>query len=403
MATAKQQGETGKGFHTKAAHTYLDGDRMNRPLSIPIVQATTHQATSGSELGQLFNAGADTFYTRFGNPTITAAAQKVALLEDAEAALVFSSGMGAITTALLTVLKQGDHVVAQRDIFGQTFIFLDTIARDLGIETDFVDGTDLQAITSAARPNTALIYIETPSNPQLKVVDIKAVARIARERNVPLFVDSTFGSPYLQHPLDLGATLVLHSGTKFLGGHSDLMCGVAAGGAELMAKMRNTQILLGNIMDPQAAWLLLRSLKTLGIRVQRQCDTALELARFLETNEVIEKVHYPWLGSSPYYDLAHRQMAGGGGVLSFQVAGGTAGARALLDGLELIPTATSLGGVESLIELPTDLDFSGEELGTAGAEVQVPSNLVRLSVGLEDPVDLIADLQRGMAAVAALK
>ena len=399
MSASQTPKENARGFHTKAAQTYHDGQRANRPLSIPIVQATTHQVESGEQLGQLFTAGADTFYTRFGNPTVTATARKAALLEGAQEALVFSSGMGAITTALLSVLKAGDHVVAQRDIFAQTFKFLDTIARDLGIATDFVDATDLAQITTAARPETALIYIETPSNPQLKVIDIRSVAAIARKRKVLLFVDSTFASPYIQNPLALGASLVLHSGTKFLGGHSDLLCGVAAGDAPLLARIKEVQILLGNIMDPHAAWLLLRSLKTLGVRVQRQCDTALELARFLDSRPEIARVHYPWLDSSPYCRLAHQQMRGGGGVLSFEMAGGGDAAHTFVDALRLIPTATSLGGVESIIEIPADLDFSSKELGAAGSEVAVDPGLVRLSVGLEDGEDLQADLERGLRAV----
>lgn len=399
MSASQTSKESDQGFHTKAAQTYHDGRRANRPLSIPIVQATTHQVESGEQLGRLFTAGADTFYTRFGNPTVTATARKAALLEGAQDALVFSSGMGAITTALLSVLKAGDHVVAQRDIFAQTFKFLDTIARDLGIATDFVDATDLAQITAAAKPETALIYIETPSNPQLKVIDIRAVAAIARKRKVLLFVDSTFASPYIQNPLALGASLVLHSGTKFLGGHSDLLCGVAAGDAPLLARIREVQILLGNIMDPHAAWLLLRSLKTLGVRVQRQCDTALELARFLDSRPEITRVHYPWLDSSPYSQLAHQQMRGGGGVLSFEMAGGGEAAHTFVDALRLIPTATSLGGVESIIEIPADLDFSSKELGAAGSEVAVDPGLVRLSVGLEDGEDLQADLERGLRAV----
>lgn len=390
---------TSLGFHTRASQTYTDGRRENRPLSVPILQSTNFQTSSSKELGELFKSKANTFYARFGHPTLAAAAQKVALLEGAEDALVFPSGMGAITTALLAVLKAGDHVVSQRAIFAQTFNFLDQMARAYGVETTFVDPATPEEMERALRPNTALLYIETPSNPLLRVVDIQAVARIAQQRGSALFVDSTFASPFVQNPLALGATLVLHSGTKYLGGHSDLMCGVAAGSARLIRRIQDAQILLGNIMDPHAAWLLLRSLKTLGIRVQRQCDTALAVAQFLESQEGVIAVHYPWLESSPYCALARQQMRGGGGVASFEVEGGLSGARAFLDALQLIPVASSLGGVETVIEIPYELDFSEEELGEAAAQTGISPGLIRLAVGIEDVADLTDDLSRGVAAL----
>jgi methionine-gamma-lyase len=387
------------GFHTRAAKTHLDGKKERRPLTIPILQATNFQAESSESLGALFKEGADTVYVRFGHPTLTAAAEKVAALEGAEAAQVFGSGMGAITTALLTALKAGQHVVAQRQIFAQTFIFLDTMARSFGVETDFVDATKTDEVVQALRPNTALIYIESPSNPLLQLVDIRTIAEIARQRGIPLFVDSTFASPYLQNPLAMGANLVLHSGTKFLGGHSDVMCGIAAGDAMFIRQMRDTQILLGSVLDPNSAWLLLRGIKTLGVRVQRQSDNALRIARFLETQEGIRVVRYPWLEGSPFYDLAKEQMRAGGGMLSFEVEKGLTGARAFLDSLELIPVATSLGGVETIIEIPFDLDFSEEEIGDASKETEITPGLIRLSVGIEDIEDLMEDLKRGLKAL----
>jgi len=384
------------GFHTRAVQTYHDGKKENRPLSTPIQRATTFQAASSESHGILFRDRTDTLYTRFGNPTLSAAEEKMALLEKAESALVFGSGMGAITTLLLTFLESGDQVVAQREIFAQTFTFLDRLARSLGIETDFVDSTRTEEVVEAIRPNTKLIYIETPSNPLLQVVDIQATADIAAERGAMLIVDSTFASPYLQNPLALGATLTLHSGTKFLGGHSDVMCGVVAGAADLIRRIRETQILLGTILDPHAAWLLLRGIKTLGARVQRQCDNAIEVARFLASQKGIKAVHYPWLEGSPYHDLAKKQMRGGGGVLSFEVTGDLEGARNFLSALELIPVATSLGGVETVIEIPFELDFCSQELGEAAEETGINPSLIRLSVGIEDIDDLIGDLKRGI-------
>ena len=390
------------GFQTRAAKTYLDGLSRNRPLNVPIEQTTNFQVATSTELGGLFRNRAERVYTRFGHPTLAAVARKVASLEGAEAALLFSSGMAAITTSLLATLAPGDHVVAQREIFGQTFTFLDRMARSFGIETDFVDATRPEEIEQALRPETKLIYIETPSNPLLKIVDIEAVATIARRRGLALFVDGTFASPYLQSPLALGVTLSLHSGTKFLGGHSDVLCGVVSGGRALIDRIQETQVLLGGVPDPHAAWLLLRGIKTLGLRVQRASDTAFDLARFLDSREEIVAVHYPWLSGTPHYTLARRQMQGGGGVLSFEVAGGLTGARAFLDSLSLIPIATSLGGVESVIEIPAELDFSADELGDAAAATGVRPGLIRLSVGIEDETDLREDLQRGLAAVQRL-
>jgi len=390
-----------KGFDTRAAHTYLDGKRQSRPLSPPIVRATTYQAETSEVQGRLLRDGADTLYTRMGNPTLTAAAAKVADLENAERALVFGSGMGAITTTLLTFLVSGDHVVAQREIFAQTYTFLDRKARALGIETTFVDSTRAGEIAAAIRPETKLIYIETPSNPLLQIVDIRAVAEIARERDLLLLVDSTFASPVLQNPLDLGADLVLHSGTKYLGGHSDVLCGAVAGADALVGPIRETQILLGTILDPQAAWLLLRGMKTLGVRVRRQCDNALAVARFLAGRQGVLAVHYPGLEGSPYHDLARAQMRGGGGVLSFEVEGGLKAARRLVDALRLIPVATSLGGVETVIEIPAELDFGADELGEDAGREDIRPGLIRLSAGIEDVDDLLTDLERGLGALSS--
>ena len=391
------------GFNTQAVKTYLDGLREHRPLGVPIAQTTNFQFASSQALGEAFHdrLHAPPVYTRFGHPTLAAAEAKLARLEGGDAAVVFDSGMGAITSSLLAVLAAGDHVVAQREIFAQTFTFLDEKARSFGIETSFVDADDLGSLMAAMRPETRVIYIETPSNPLLRVVDIAAVGRIAASHGALLFVDGTFASPYLQNPLHLGAHLVLHSGTKFLGGHADLMCGVAVGDDDLVGQIRQTQALLGGLLDPHAAWLLLRGLKTLGVRVQRQCDTALALARFLAEQDGVLRVHYPWLEGSPYVGLAREQMRGGGGVVSFEVAGGLAGARRFVDALRLIPVATSLGGVESVIEVPSELDFSERELGAAASLTGIRPGLIRLSVGLEDAEDLEADLCRGLGAAVA--
>ena len=269
----------------------------------------------------------------------------------------------------------------------------------MGIETSFVTATKPSDVVSALKKNTRLIYIETPSNPLIKIIDIHSLGQLAHKMGILMFVDGTFASPALQLPLALGASLVLHSGTKYLAGHSDLMCGVAAGDRELIREIRTMQALLGNIIDPHAAWLLMRSLKTLAVRVERQFANALAIASFLDQNAAVDVVHYPGLKSSPYYKLAAGQMRQAGGMLSFEIPGGIEQSWAFLDALNLIPTATSLGGVETVAEIPVDLDFSAEELGQTDLGLEIGPNLIRLSTGIEDVNDLISDLQLGLATI----
>lgn len=391
---------TTHGLQTKAAKTYNDGQRVRRPLSTPIYQAVSFQAESSRQLSAAFKGGSEMVYQRLAHPTSRAAAEKIALLEGAEAALVFSSGMAAICTTLLALTgATGAHVVAQREIFAQTFTFLSKTLPPFGVETTFVNISDMQELQKALRPCTKLVYLETPSNPLLRVADIAAISAIACERQVPVLVDSTFASPYLQNPLSLGASVVLHSATKFLAGHSDVMCGAVAGSRKLVDKIASMQCLLGTILDPHACWLLLRGVQSLGIRVQRQTDSALAIAKFLREQPTVERVHYPWLEGSPYYRIATKQMRGGGGVLSFQLKDGYSAATRFVDALRLIPTASSLGGVESVIEIPADLDFSADQLGAATHKSGIPAGLIRLSVGIEDFSDLLHDIRQGLEAL----
>ena len=380
-------------FDTRAVRAHVPHG-ANQPLSEPIVLATTYAAGTAANHRELYQSGATTFYRRFGNPTAAAAARVIADLEGAEEAIVFGSGMGAISSALFAVLRAGDHVVASREIFAQTRTVLDTVLRGYGVETDFVDERDPANVAAKIKSNTRLIYLETPSNPLLHVADIAAVARHVKP-GIELFVDGTFASPALQSPLALGATLSIHSATKFLGGHSDVMGGVASGRRELVARLREMQILLGTVMDPHAAWLLLRGVRTLGVRVRRQAETALALAGALAKHPAVASVSYPYLETDPGFTVASRQMRGGGGVVTFLPRGGVDAGRRFADSLKLIPIATSLGGVETIVELPYDLDF-GEENGDGGpSEV---AGAIRMSVGLEDFSDLWADLDQALAA-----
>ena len=381
------------GFDTRLVRVATTGE--NQPLSEPIVLATTYAAPSAAKHREMFQDGSTTFYRRFGNPTAASAARLIADLEGAEAGIVFGSGMGAIATALLAVLRAGDHVIASRELFAQTRTVLDTVLRGYGVETEFVDARVANNVTSRIRDTTRLIYVETPSNPLLQVVDIAAIAGALRP-GIELYVDGTFASPVLQSPIALGATLSLHSATKFLGGHSDVMGGVASGRQELIARLRETQILFGTVLDPHAAWLLMRGVRTLGLRVRRQADTALELARRLADHPAVASVAYPYLETDPGYAIASAQMRGGGGVVSFVVKGGAQSARRFADALELIPIATSLGGIETIVELPYDLDFREENGATHESGESPLAGTIRMSVGLEDVADLWADLDRAL-------
>jgi cystathionine gamma-synthase len=285
--------------------------------------------------------------------------------------------------------------VIHREVFAQTRSQLLRLERAFGVTVTEVDARDMDAVRNAMRSETVLIYAETPTNPLLEILDIAALADIARAADCELVVDSTFASPAVQTPLDLGATAVIHSGTKYLGGHSDVMCGVVAAREALIARLHEIQVDFGTVLDPAACWLLGRGLQTLAVRVARQSASAHRIATFLSAHELVAEVRYPWLESHESVSVARRQMRAGGGMVSFQPRGGVEAARRMLDSLKLIPIATSLGGVETVIELPYDLDF--DETATEGGRAQRPA-LVRLSVGLEDPMELIADLDAALHA-----
>src|SRR5579863_6116452 len=302
---------------TKAVRGGNDLEKKNGPLATPIVQTSTFEVTDNDE--QLRVTPTDQFYTRYGNPTNTVAEKRVAELEGVDAALTFASGMGAITTTILALLKAGDHIVAQRDIYGGVTKFLTRWLPKLGIETTFVDTTEYEQHERAIRPNTKMLYLESPTNPTLRIVDFKKVAAIAKRHNLLSMIDSTFGTPGNQHPAEFGIDLVMHSGTKYLSGHTDLICGVVAGRQELMKSIWETRTTLGNCMDPHASWMLVRGLKTLAVRVARQNENGQRVAEFLSQNAKVRKVHYPFLKSHAQHGLAREQMKGGGGMVSFEV------------------------------------------------------------------------------------
>ncbi len=385
---------------TEAVRGGTDLNKKNAPLTTPIYQTSTFQVTDNDQ--QVRASTTDMFYTRYGNPTHTVAQAAIAELEGADAALLFASGMAAITTSILALVKTGDHIVAQRDIYGGVTKFLSQWLPKLGIETTFVDTTEYDQHARAIRPNTRLIHLESPTNPTLRVVDLRKVAALAKQRNLITLIDSTFATPINTRPADYGIDLIMHSGTKYFGGHSDLICGIVAGRRDLIERIRETRTTLGGTMDPHAAWLLLRGIKTLAVRVQRQNENALRIAQFLAQHPKVRRVHYPFVEGHPQRALAMEQMHGGGGVLSFEVDGTGEDARRFTESLHLFTLAPSLGGVDSLVCIPvltSHAMISAEQRQKMG----VTEQLIRLSVGIENADDLIADLEQGLAVVSSAR
>src|SRR5271156_1922280 len=330
-------------------------------------------------------------YTRYGNPTLSVAEKKIAALEGAEAAIVTASGMAAISSALLSVLKTGDEVIATRALYGGTYRLMRDIFPRMGITVRHVD-TDLSGIERLVNPRTKALYIETPTNPTLRLVDLRKAAAFAKEWDLISLMDNTFASPVLQKPLEFGFDLVMHSATKYLAGHSDVIAGAAAGRHSLVKKIRDMVIYLGGSMDPEAAFLLIRGMKTLEVRVKTQCATAMVVAKYLQRHPKVARVHFPGLPSHPDHKLAKKQMRGFGAMLAFEIKGGLAAARRFCDRTRLFLLAASLGGVESLVVLPmysSHYRMSEQELRAAG----VTPGTVRVSIGLEAPADLIEDLR----------
>jgi cystathionine beta-lyase/cystathionine gamma-synthase len=383
---------------TKAVRGGTDLNRKNGPLSTPIYQTSTFEVTDNDQ--QVRATPTDMFYTRYGNPTHTVAERAIAELEGTERALLFASGMSAITTSILALLRSGDHVVAQQDIYGGATKFLGQWLPKLGIETTFVDTVEYDQHERAIRPNTKLLYVESPTNPTVRVVDLRKVADIARRHNLITMIDSTFATPINCKPAEFGIDLVMHSGTKYFGGHSDLIAGAVAGREELIEQIHATRTTLGGCMDPHAAWLLLRGIKTLAVRVQRQNENALRVAQFLSQHPSVRSVHYPFVEGHPQRALAMEQMRGGGGIVSFEVEGTGEDARKLSEALHLFTLAPSLGGVDSLVCIPV-LTSHAMIPAEHRAKMGVTDQLIRLSVGIEHADDLIADLEQALTVVGS--
>lgn len=377
------------GFATRAIHAGQEPDPATGAVIVPIYQTSTF---AQEDVG--VHKGYD--YARSGNPTRTALETAIAALEGGSYGLAFASGLAAETTVLLGLLKSGDHVLCGDDVYGGTYRLLKRVFEDKGIAASFVDTSATAQVAAAIRPETRLIWIETPTNPLLKLADIAAIAAVAREQGVLTLVDNTFASPACQRPLELGADLVLHSTTKYLGGHSDVVGGaVVTSQSGLYERLKFVQNAAGGVPGPFDAWLVLRGLKTLALRMRQHSANALEVARFLQQHPAVERVIYPGLPEHPQYALACRQMHGFSGMLSCVLHGGEPAARRLVRATRLFTLAESLGGVESLIELPAAMTHAS----VAGSPLEVPTGLVRLSVGIEEVEDLIADLEQAIGAM----
>ena len=387
------------GFNTKLVHAGIPEDPLGSVVT-PIYQTSTFAFRNAKEGADRFAGIADGFiYSRIGNPTMVALEENVAQLENGFGATATSSGMGAVSTVYMALLGQGAHLVSTASVYGPSRVLLEKHMSRFGVSATFVDTTDLDALRQALRPETKVIYVESPSNPAMLVTDLEAVAEIAHACGALLVVDNTFASPYLQKPLDLGADVVLHSVTKFINGHADVVGGVIVAKTEaLYRQLRAMVVIMGCNMDPHQASMVSRGLKTLAIRVERAQANAQVIAKWLDGHPKVEWVSYLGLPSHPQFELVRRQMAGPGAMISFGVRGGVEAGARLMDAVKLAALAVSLGGVETLICHPASMTHAS--MGAqARLEGGVADGLVRYSVGIEDVEDLVADLEQALAAV----
>lgn len=384
------------GDATLAIHAGEEKFRIGAPVGTAISRTANFTFESTEEMKRWAEGKSSAYiYTRYGNPTLAIAEAKIAALESAEAAVVTASGSAAISAALLSQLRAGDELIATRQLYGGSYRLLRDVFPRYGIVVHHVEA-DLAGIERLVNPRTKVLYIETPTNPTLRLVDLAKAVAFAKEWGLVSIVDNTFASPVLQKPLEAGFNLVVHSASKYLAGHSDVIAGAAAGSAALIRKLRENMIQLGGSMDPEAAFLLIRGMKTLEVRVERQCRNAMAVAKFLAKHPKVARVHYPGLPSHPDHSLAKRQMRAFGAMMAFDLKGGLAAARRFCDRVRVFLLAASLGGVESLVILPiytSHYNMRPEELRGAG----VQPGTVRVSVGLEDAEDLIEDLRQALS------
>lgn len=383
------------GFATKAIHAGHPENAAGA-LVTPIYQASTFVFDSAEQGGRRFALEEGGYiYTRLGNPNTTELEEKIALLEGAEAAMATGSGMGAITSAFWTALKAGDHVVAADTLYGCTFAFLNHGLTRYGVDVTFVDVKDPENVRQALRPNTKVVYLESPANPTMDIADIETISKLAHTvEGCLVFVDNTYCTPYLQRPIELGADVVLHSATKYLNGHGDVIAGIVAGRKEFIDQVMlfGVKDMTGSVLSPFDAYLICRGMKTLALRMEKHCANAMRVAEFLEGHPAVDVVYYPGLKSFPQYELAKKQMKLPGAMIAFELKGGVEEGKKLMNSVKLCTLAVSLGDTETLIQHPASMThspYTKEEREAAG----IPDGLVRLSVGLEDVEDIIADLK----------
>ncbi len=384
------------GDSTRSVHGTEEADKQTGSVTTPIYQTATFAFTKAEEVVKAAKGESSSYvYSRWDNPTVKTLETKLADLEGAEDAAFFSSGMGAISTSVITFLQKGDHVLAIRDLYGEAYRMIHDFLPRFGVETTLVDTGDYASMRREIRKNTKVVYIESPTNPTVKIVDIARSAEIAHEVGAKLLIDGTFASPINQKPLSLGADVVLHSATKYLNGHADVIAGAAAGSKDAIQKIKMTRRILGGTLDPHAAYLILRGIKTLALRVERNNRNAQILAEYLSKHGRVSKVNYPGLKTHPQHELAKEQMTGFGGVLSFEIKGRMEDAMKFTESLKVATLGASLGGVETLVSQPatlTHLQLSPEERKKTG----MPDTLIRVAVGVEDAEDLIKDFEQAL-------
>ena len=386
-------------FNTKLIHSGEFEDQFGS-ATVPIYQTSTFKFKNAKHGADCFSGESSGYiYTRIANPTIRALENNIAALENGYDGIATSSGMSAITTIYMTLLGTGSHIISTASVYGPARVVLQKDFARFGVEADFINTSDINTIISSIKKNTKVLYLETPANPTMEISDIRACAEIAKKHNLILVVDNTFATPYLQKPLDLGADIVLHSVTKFINGHADIVGGIIIAKEKILYdKIRHSMVYMGCNMDPHQAYLVMRGVKTLALRVERNQENAEKVASFLEKHPKIGWIKYPGLKSHPQYELAKKQMSGAGSMISFGVKGGLESGRKLMDSVHLATLAVSLGGVETLIQHPASMTHASvgkEDKLKAG----ITDDLVRLSVGIEDVKDIIKDLEQALEKV----
>ena len=392
-----------KGMSTKAIHAGNMKDEQYGSLTMPIYQTSTFTFENCKQGGDRF-AGLEGghIYTRLGNPTTDALEAKLAVLEGSEACVAFGSGMGAISSTIWTICKQGDHIIADKTLYGCTFVLLSQGMARYGVETTFVDMSDINELQNALRKETTVVYFESPANPNMKIVDIKAVADTAHayNQNIKVVIDNTFATPVLQQPLSLGCDVVVHSATKFLNGHGDVIAGCVCSSADFLTDVRlfGLKDMTGAVIGPFDSFLVLRGLKTLDLRMERHCSNALKLVDYLVSNPKVEKIYFPGLESHPGHEIAKKQMSSFGSLLSFELTGGKEAAIKLLDNMRMCALAVSLGDAETLVEHPASMTHSTYDQKSL-KEAGISEGLVRVSVGLENVEYILADFEQSFAKI----